>query len=194
MTDFLSDDYWNTRYVDGTTGWDLGTVSPPIRSYIDQLENKELKILIPGAGNAHEVSHLHKLGFKNVHVLDFAPLAIQSFLEKHPEFPSNHAHIADFFKFDVEGFDLIIEQTLFCAIDPSLRKKYAEKSSSLLSENGKLVGLLFNRQFEEGPPFGGSKSEYLEIFKPYYSSLSMEDCYNSIEPREESEVFIKLQK
>ncbi len=194
MTDFLSDDFWNKRYVEGTTGWDLGDVSPPIRSYIDQLSNKELKILIPGAGNGYEVSYLYKLGFKNIHVLDFAPLAIQNFLNKHPNFPSNNAHTIDFFKFEEKGFDLIIEQTLFCAIDPSLRDQYAEKSSSLLCDKGKLVGLLFDREFEDGPPFGGTKSSYLENFKPHYSSLSMEDCYNSIEPRQGSEVFIMLEK
>ena len=194
MTDFLSDEFWNQRYVDGSTGWDLGAVSPPIHAYIDQLENKDLKILIPGAGNGHEVSYLHKLGFKNVHVLDFAPLAITTFLEKHPEFPSSQAHTADFFKFEENSFDLIMEQTLFCAIDPSLREKYAEKSSSLLRDGGKLVGVLFNREFDGGPPFGGSKSEYLETFKPHYSKVSMEDCYNSIEPRQGNEVFIQLEK
>lgn len=194
MTNFLSDDFWNQRYVDGTTGWDLGDISPPIRAYIDQLENKNLKILIPGAGNGHEVSYLHELGFKNVHVLDFAPLAINTFLEKHPEFPSSQAHTADFFKFEERSFDLIIEQTLFCAIDPVLREKYAKKSASLLRNGGKLVGVLFNREFDGGPPFGGTKSEYLETFKPNYSSISMEDCYNSVEPRLGSEVFIKLEK
>lgn len=193
MTDFLSNNFWNKRYEDGSTGWDLGEISPPIRAYIDQLDNKELKILIPGAGNAHEVSYLHQLGYKNVHVLDFAPLAIQNFLEKHPSFPSSQAHTANFFEFN-ESFDLIIEQTLFCAIDPSLRTKYAEKSSSLLKEGGKLVGVMFNREFDGGPPFGGTTSEYVETFKPHYSSVSMEDCYNSIEPRQGSEVFVRLKK
>lgn len=193
MTDFLSNDFWNKRYVDGSTGWDLGNISPPIKAYVDQLENKELKILIPGAGNGHEVSYLHKLGFKNVHVLDFAPLAIQGFLEKHPDFPASQSHTADFFQFD-DSFDLIIEQTLFCAIDPSLRAKYAEKSSSLLRKGGKLVGVLFNREFDGGPPFGGSKSEYIETFAAFYGKISMEECYNSIQPRQGSELFILLEK
>lgn len=193
MTDFLSDEFWNQRYVDGNTGWDLGQVSPPIKAYVDQLESKELKILIPGAGNGHEVSYLFKQGFKNVHVLDFAPLAIQTFLERHPEFPVDQAHTADFFKF--EGvFDLIIEQTLFCAIDPRLRSKYAEKSSSLLRDEGKLVGVLFNREFDGGPPFGGCQSEYIDQFTPFFSELSMEECHNSIGPRQGNELFIRLTK
>lgn len=193
MTDFLSNDFWNQRYIDGSTGWDLGEVSPPIKAYIDQLEDKELKILIPGAGNGHEVSYLHKLGFTNVHVLDFAPLAIQGFLEKHPDFPPSNAHIANFFQFE-GSFDLIIEQTLFCAIDPDLRSDYAQRSSHLLRKGGKLVGVLFNREFDGGPPFGGSKQQYLETFEPFYENVSMEECYNSIPPRQGSELFIRLEK
>lgn len=193
MTDFLSDDFWNQRYTDGNTGWDLGEVSPPIKAYFDQLKNKELKILIPGAGNGYEVAYAYESGFRNVHVLDFAPLAIQSFLERNSQFPSEQAHTANFFEFE-GSYDLIIEQTLFCAIDPKLRSKYARKSSSLLREGGKLVGLLFNREFDGGPPFGGLKSEYHDIFKPFYSKRSMDDCYNSVAPRQGSELFIKLQK
>jgi len=145
MTDFLSNDFWNQRYVEGTTGWDLGEISPPIKAYVDQLENKELRILVPGAGNAHEVSYLYEQGFTNVNVLDFAPLAIQGFLKKHPDFPASQAHVANFFEFEGK-FDLIIEQTLFCAIDPDLRSDYAQKAASLLIDGGKLVGLSFNRQ------------------------------------------------
>lgn len=193
MSDFLSKEFWNKRYIDGSTGWDLGEISPPIRAYIDQLENKDLKILIPGAGNGHEVSYLHKSGFTNVHVLDFAPLAIKGFLERHSDFPASKAHVADFFQFN-ESFDLIIEQTLFCAINPSLRDKYAEKSASLLRKGGKLVGVLFNREFDGGPPFGGNKSEYQDTFAPFYGKISMEECYNSVAPRQASELFILLEK
>jgi hypothetical protein len=193
MTDFLSDNFWNQRYVAGNTGWDLGQVSPPIKAYVDQLDNKDLKILVPGAGNAHEVSYLHSQGFKNIHVLDFAPLAIQGFLEKHPDFPASQAHVSNFFEFE-GSFDLIIEQTLFCAIDPALRSDYAKKASSLLVDGGKFVGVLFNREFVGGPPFGGSKSEYLDQFAPHFSEVNMEECYNSVEPRQGSELFIRLTK
>lgn len=193
MTDHLSDDYWNQRYLDGAIGWDLGQISPPIRAYVDQLNNKELRILIPGAGNAHEAVYLHQQGFTDVHVLDFASDAIASFLKNNPDFPKGHAHVANFFDFEGE-FDLIIEQTLFCAIDTLLRPNYARKASELLKMEGKLVGLLFNREFDGGPPFGGNKSEYLDYFVPYFESIFMEDCYNSIEPRSGSELFIRLVK
>ena len=50
--------YWSQRYQEGQTGWDIGGVSAPLAAYFDQLEDKNLRILIPGAGNAHEAAYL----------------------------------------------------------------------------------------------------------------------------------------
>jgi thiopurine S-methyltransferase len=111
-----------------------------------------------------------------------------------PNFPNSQLIHQDFFAFQ-GTFDLIIEQTFFCALDPSLRKEYAKKMHSLLKSNGKLVGLLFDFPLaEEGPPFGGSKEEYLSYFKPYFSIEILESSYNSIPPRAGRELFIKLIK
>lgn len=75
-----------------------------------------------------------------------------------------------------------------------MREKYVLKMHQLLSTKGKLVGLLFNRTFDSGPPFGGSQSEYEQLFKDYFDFLKMEVCQNSIPPRANSELFIEFQK
>ena len=62
MSEHLSEEFWSQRYQEGKTGWDLGAASPPLVEYFDQLENKDLSILIPGCGNAHEAEYLHKNG------------------------------------------------------------------------------------------------------------------------------------
>ena len=49
--------YWEERYQKGETGWDAGKITTPIKEYIDQLTNKNLKILIPGAGNGYEFDY-----------------------------------------------------------------------------------------------------------------------------------------
>jgi hypothetical protein len=36
----LDQDYWDAQYKAKSTGWDLGKVSPPIKEYIDTLDNK----------------------------------------------------------------------------------------------------------------------------------------------------------
>ena len=48
----LSPDYWETRWQNNETGWDIGYVSPPLKRYFDDLPDKSIKIFIPGAGNA----------------------------------------------------------------------------------------------------------------------------------------------
>ena len=43
--------------------------------------------------------------------------------------------------------------------------------SELLKDNGKLVGRLFNTPlYQDHPPFGGNKNEYIEYFEPYYTT------------------------
>lgn len=65
-------------------------------------------------------------------------------------------------------FDLIIEQTFFCAIDPSLRNAYAKKASEILNSKGSVSGLLFDAVLNTThPPFGGCKTEYLAILSPF---------------------------
>ncbi|MFN3939736.1 MAG: SAM-dependent methyltransferase, partial [Chitinophagales bacterium] len=44
--------FWNQRYVNQATGWDLGQVSPPLQIFFEQMQNKDVRILIPGCGNA----------------------------------------------------------------------------------------------------------------------------------------------
>ena len=190
---FLSAAYWQDRYHSADTGWDLGAVSPPLKAYIDHLEDKDLRILIPGAGHAYEAEYLFRLGFTNVHVIDLAPEPLVTLKNRCPEFPENHLHVGDFFAFEGE-YDLILEQTLFCAIDPSLRDDYARKSAELLADGGKLCGLLFNRSFEAGPPFGGKKEEYEVLFAPYFSTIQLEVCTNSIAARAGTELFIQMTK
>lgn len=190
---FNQQQFWKERYDAGQTKWDLGQISPPLKSYIDQLQNKELSILIPGCGNAYEASYLFENGFKNVHVIDIVEEPLTAFQMKNPDFPSKQIICGDFFQLE-QTFDLILEQTFFCAILPNQRENYIQKVSSLLNQNGKFVGLLFNREFEGGPPFGGNKQEYLDLFTTYFSVVKMEDCYNSVAPRQGSEVFFMAQK
>ena len=188
----LSANYWNKRYVNSENGWDLGAISLPIKEYIDQLTDTSISILIPGCGNGYEGEYLIEKGFQNVYLLDFAEEPLLNFKNNNPNFPVENLINEDFFKHQ-GNYDLIIEQTLFCAIDPKLRMNYAKKISELLTPKGKLIGLLFNREFQSGPPFGGSKNEYLTYFTPYFKCVKMEDCFNSIEPRKGTELFITIQ-
>ncbi|WHF50644.1 methyltransferase domain-containing protein [Chryseobacterium gotjawalense] len=190
----LDKNYWETRWQNKKTGWDIGFSSPAIVEYMLQYQNKDAKILIPGCGNAYEVESLYNLGFKNITVVDISATAVEILKEKYKDTEGVKVICEDFFNHK-GNYDLIIEQTFFCAISPLLRTQYAQKMHSLLNENGGIIGVLFNKVFEKnGPPFGGTVSEYQTLFSENFDIQKMEECYNSIEPRKGSEVFINLKK
>lgn len=190
----LDESFWSERYTSGETGWDIGYVSPPLKEYIDQLTNKDLKILIPGGGNSYEAEYLFKDGFSNVSVVDISTVPLENFLKRVPSFPKENLLHQDFYDLK-ETYDLILEQTFFCTQHLKFRDKYVSKIHELLKSNGKLVGLLFNIPLNDHkPPFGGSKKEYRSLFIKSFKIEKMEVSYNSIPQRQGNELFINMSK
>jgi hypothetical protein len=195
MAEKLSEEFWTECYEQDQAGWDIGVASTPLVTYIDQLENKDLKILIPGAGNGYEAEYLFQNGFKNVFVLDIAKIPLDNLLARIPDFPSEQLIHQNFFDHDGQ-YDLILEQTFFCALDPKLRQDYANHIFKLLKKGGKLVGLYFcfkDRPMNQGPPYNGTLQEYLTYFTAF-DVKKFGVCYNSIQPRDENELFAIFQK
>lgn len=188
----LDKDYWQKLYESEQTGWDIGSVSTPIKQYFDQVTDKTLNILIPGGGNSYETEYLYQQGFHNVYLMDWAHAPLQNFKKRNPSFPDAQLLQEDFFLHKGK-YDIVVEQTFFCAIDINLRQAYAKQVAQLLKKEGRLIGLLFGRVFEkEGPPFGGTMEEYKEYFAPYFDFHTFEACYNSIKPRMGAELFVNL--
>jgi len=205
----MSDErYWDERYLQGLIGWDIGHVSPPLRVYFDQLTDKHLAILIPGCGNSYEAEYLLKKGFTNITLLDISPVLIGRLRERLPVTPALNLLQTDFL--DHRGqYDLIVEQTFFCALDPALRPAYVDQMHLLLKPGAHLAGLLFDRDFsppgprdtpEVGrpkanhPPYGGHKPEYQQLFEKRFKLKTLTPCYNSIKPRAGSELFLIAEK
>lgn len=185
-------EYWEDRYTKNETSWDVGCVSAPLKEYIDQLTDRDISILIPGCGNAHEAQYLHEKGFSNVFVIDLAQKALDNLLDRTPDFPPDNLILGDFFAHEGQ-YDLILEQTFFSSLEPRLRTDYARKTHDLLVPYGKLSGVLFDFELDSGPPYGGTKSEYQGYFKYYYNTRTFETCYNSIESRQSIELFMILE-
>lgn len=190
----LNQVYWNNRYEQNNTGWDMGHVSPPLKKYIDQIENKNLRILIPGCGNSYEAAYLAQQGFTDITLIDIAPLLVQQLKEKFIHEPAIKIVLGDFFE-HLGKYDLIMEQTFFCALHPSLRNNYVNKMHELLAKNGRLAGVLFATEFEAaGPPFGGTAAEYETLFANKFYLHTMAPCYNSHSKRAGNELFINFIK
>jgi len=188
----FDEQYWTERYDAGKDGWDLGCISPPIKEYIDQLTNKDIKILIPGAGNSHEAEYIHNQGFTNLYVCDISNVPLDNLKERVTTFPIDNLIHGNFFEIQ-DKFDLVLEQTFFCALNPSLRQDYIEQMSKIIKPNGNLIGLLFSIEFDrEGPPFGGVINNYKAMFSKKFDIRVITPCTNSIESRMGSELFINM--
>jgi len=187
-------EYWQKRYQEGKIGWDIGYITTPIKEYFDQLTNHSINILVPGAGNGHEVEYLFKNNFKNTFLLDFATHSVSSFRKRLPDFPEKQIIIEDFFKHSSK-YDLIVELAFFSSLNPKQREDYASKMFDLLKPGGKLIGLLFNHEFDNPfPPFGGTIDKYQKLFEKKFTINKMELAYNSIKPRVGRELFFILEK
>ena len=93
----FDESFWELRYKTQQTAWDIGYISEPLKAYIDQLENKELRILIPGGGHNYEAEYLWKKGFKNTVLVDIAKTPLETFKKRNPYFPEDQILHSDFF-------------------------------------------------------------------------------------------------
>lgn len=194
MGTILDQTYWNERHAINDTPWEIGEISPAIKQYIDQWNDKSAKVLIPGAGHHYEATYLLDRGFTNITICDISPIAIQTMQKNLPQNAPIKYMTGDFFNLD-GSFDLILEQTFFCALDPILRSRYVDKMYELLTKNGTLAGLLFASNFTKaGPPFGGTIEEYKTLFDKKLHILSIDMCHNSIAPRSGNELFFICKK
>lgn len=193
----LDASFWNERWINHETAWDIQTVSPPLKNYIDTITNKNAAILIPGCGNAYETQYLLDKGFTNITLIDISAQLCQHIIGQFEEYIGKQLTVicGDFFNHNGK-YDYILEQTFFCALNPMLRNNYVNHMHQLLNTNGILAGVLFNITFPniDLPPFGGNKEEYQSLFENKFQIKHLEVCYNSIQPRKDNELFIELVK
>lgn len=186
--------YWDIRYLNNETGWDLQQVSPPLQKYIDGIKSKELSILIPGCGNAYEAGYLLKKGFTNVTLIDISQVLTNRLKATFKKNPSLQIINENYFN-HLGSYDLILEQTFFCALHPSYRQQYVHKTYELLQHSGKVAGLLFYKKMVlSEPPYIATEKEYQQLFSKYFVFKKFEKCLNSVQPRLGSELFFEFEK
>lgn len=121
---------------------------------------------MPGCGRGYDAIAFGKSGYDSLG-LDLSPTGVEQakdLLAEETEKPSGKVTFrsGDFFKFSCseEGkFDVILDYTFLCALDPSIRSDWADHMVSLLSPGGELVTLIFPIvEKEDGPPYAVSEA------------------------------------
>jgi methyl halide transferase len=185
-----SQEDWQRHYDEGDLGWDLGQVAPP---FIRLFESKSIlpgKTLVPGCGRGHEVIYLAENGFE-VTAVDYSLGAVNHLKSTVQErkLKCEVLHM-NFFELDVvhnETYDLLIEQTFFCAISPEQRSSYVATVARALKQGGMLAGLFYHTEEEGGPPFNTTREDILKYFSDSFEIRQLSKAENSAEQRKNKE-------
>ena len=192
MSDPSDPNYWRERYRSRQTGWDLGAANAGLLAAATVYFRPEDRILIPGAGRGYEAEALWRRGYRDVFVCDWAEEAFVT-LRRSPSLPApDRLIVGDFFAL-TGTYDGLLEQTFFCAIDPARRREYVVQCARLLQPEGRWVGVLFDRPFEGGPPFGGTRAEYRALFGESFDVEALGRFDGSIAPRRGTELLGVMQ-
>lgn len=180
--------FWNEKYLNIDSNWDLNS---PTDVFVDLIKNKKSfspgKLLVVGCGKGYDAVAAAKEGFE-VSAIDFSSYAINYA----GELAQNNSVSLNLIEEDIFNlhedfngqFDIVYDYVMYCAINPSRRKEYARKISSLLKVNGKLLALLFPVENRSGgPPFGISALEFYKNFSEFLQLELATNSINSIKPR-----------
>jgi SAM-dependent methyltransferase len=169
----LKDNEWEARYQSGEMPWEKGEPSPGLVDFL--AANKELPrgtVCVPGCGTGHDVRAWSRAGFQ-AFGFDLAPSAIRLCQEK----TASLGLTAEFKRADFledaapQPFDWLFEHTLFCAIEPKRRDDYAQAVLRWLKPGGQFLAVHYLIPDEDGPPFGTTRAEVLELFSPHFELL-----------------------
>ena len=169
-------DFWNTRYLAGTTPWDLGRIPANLEGFLKRRPKETIpaktRVLVPGCGSGHEVKALAEAGY-DVRAIDLAPAAVARARQNvGPRF-AERVIVGDFFTQDLgpaASFDLVYERYFLAALPPQLREAYRDRVAQLLKYGGILAGCFYYQETKpaDGPPFGLAWGEADELFGRYY--------------------------
>ena len=195
-------DFWQERYDSGETPWDLGGPAPFFRHWLANCPLEYYKpgtMAVPGCGRGHDAALFAAAGFETTG-FDYAPGAVAAAQALYGDTIQGNALKwvqADWFHLDslYNGhFDYILEHTCFCAINPKRRVQYVSVAHRLLKPGGKLLGIFWDIEDPEGPPFGVSIAALPSYFESAFEILSVEPIAPALRCRENGmEYFVIMQ-
>lgn len=168
----LTPEFWSSRYKAGDCGWDLGEVSPPFAALWESgvLKPGE-RMLIPGCGTGWEAVYFAQRGIE-VTALDFAPEALTAISRRADQAGVRIDTLCRDFLAPMpdsaECYDIVLEQTCFCAIHPMQRPHYVASAVSCLRPGGVLIGLFYHTRKRGGPPFDTDPEDVRRLFEPFF--------------------------
>jgi len=155
--------HWEQSWSSGIpkgTAFDVGGPSATLLTALATNKYSGKTALVPGAGRAYDALAIAAHGFERVVACDLAPSACTAARTEisTSEFAKCVEVVqADFFdEAELSGtYDLIWDCTFLCALDPSVRTRWAERTAALLKPDGALITCVFPIApgKQGGPPY-----------------------------------------
>lgn len=170
--------FWEHLYRDDAAGWELGRATPPLASYFAKYSPRGSRVLVVGCGRGHEARMLAGHGAQVV-AIDLAERAITA--ARGLDAGTGVAYrVHDLFVPLAERFDMVVEHTCFCAIEPARRDEYVERVADALVDGGALVGLFFDHGRPGGPPYTTDADELTRRFTRRFHVASLVRAEDSV--------------
>ncbi|MET0983329.1 MAG: methyltransferase domain-containing protein [Telluria sp.] len=164
--DPLTPEFWDERFEQRFTPWDLGGVPAALRDFVGR-DPAPRTVLIPGCGNAYELVYLGESGWDAV-AIDFSPAAVNRARQAAGRWAPCVLE-ADFFAWEPQRpLDLIYERAFLCAMPPGLWPQLAARWAALLAPGGLLAGFFFFGESPKGPPFGIARTVLEALLAPHF--------------------------
>jgi SAM-dependent methyltransferase len=165
--------FWNDLYCSEKAGWELNQPHGVLPAFVPKLKLSRSRVLVLGAGSGNDAAWFAQQGHI-VTAVDFSHEAIARAKQKYGHLENLRFVQADVLQLphSMDGqFDLVVEHTCYCAIDPTQRNELVRAWRRCLSDSGRLLGIFFVFEKREGPPFGGSEWEVRERLKKGFRPL-----------------------
>ncbi len=185
--------FWTGYYAQDNTPWDIGKVSPAISDTINQLKIQRSNILVLGCGLGHDAGWIADQGHI-VTGVDYSDEAIKKAKALYPKvnfIKADAFNLPEDFK---DSFDLVIEHTLYCAINPAKRKDLIKSWLSCLRDDGHLLGVFFVGHKPSGPPFATTEYELKKNLDKKLQLMYWTRWQSSVDIRQGTELMIYAQK
>jgi len=199
--DINSPEFWEEKYFANDIPWDTKATTPALINSINHSESKKIAIL--GCGYSKDSIFLAKLNH-SVYPIDFAskPIDYLNNIKKREDLDTLFPVQENIFEINSKYFnffDIVLEYTCFCAIEPQRRSEYIKSVNNILNKKGQFIALFFpterkEEDLDKGPPFYVNLDETLLMFKNNFNIVKIDKNPNSIKPRKGFESLVIMDK
>lgn len=184
--------YWSNRYQTGETGWEMNEAAPAFKDMVPRLKLQKSRVLVLGCGSGNDAALFAEEGHI-VTAVDFSQEALDRAQKKYGHFENIKWVKADAFNLPKEffgAFDIVVEHTFYCAIDPTKRQELVQTWKKCLIDKGFLLGVFFVMDHKKTPPYGGLEWELRERLKKDFHFVFWGRLRNSIQNRNGKELLV----